>query len=225
MKALLLFLSSRYCRYFCVISIVSLCACSKSNIRNTQETVFLDSDSSSLAATHSFLSSKDSLSLPEYRKWLLQQRGIAHDAQGSKNVDLSITYHPATFEAALDRRVKSTEDWEKVWFDKKDYHFFYIAYSEKITATLRGVKEELLEESLRSNLIIVTGEGDTLTHFFTEFFPSRLVDEPNRLIAMVPQNMTDKSLSACVRGKDYGVKDIQLSISESQLNSFPKIKI
>lgn len=128
--------------------------------------MFLDSDSSSVASTQPFLLSKDTLTLSEYNNWLLQQRGVTHDTQESGNVELSITYHPATFEAALDRRVKSTEDWEKVWLDKNGYHFFYIQCSENITSTLRGVKKEFLEESLRSNLIIVTGEGDTLTHFF-----------------------------------------------------------
>lgn len=189
------------------------------------DTVLLDSDSSYVVSTQPFVSIKDSLTPSEYRNWLLQQRGVAHDKQGNRKVQLSITYHPAKFEAALDRRVKTAEDWEKVWSDKKEYHFFYIECTEKITSTIRGMKKELLEESLRSNLIIVTGEGDTLTHFFTEFFPSRLVDEPSRLIAIVPQNKIDNSLFARVKGKDFGVRDLQLSISESQLNSFPKIKI
>lgn len=165
------------------------------------------------------------LTLPRYLQWLRAQKGITYDARENAEVALSLLYKPLVFEAAVSGGNNSQEELERLMKIKKGYHHLVLEWRDKKTSLGSKTDKEAQFESISKNFFAVKNGGDTLRNVILEFFPATLLNQPHKVMVLIPRDTTDTALKAGVKGEAFGLEDVSVSIRRDQFKLFPEIKI
>jgi hypothetical protein len=164
----------------------------------------------------------------EYLQWLKEHQGITYDEAENETVSLNILYRALPLESAIsiesDKNAEAA--YQKMRSIKKGFHYLVIECLDKQTSasTVSNSKREL-PELIKKNLVVIKNETDTVRFPIIEIFPSQVMNQPGKLIVMVPADSTAKDFQAMIPGKDFGLKTLKIQIKANQFELFPEIKL
>lgn len=171
---------------------------------------------------------EDSLAVPEYINWLKEQRGVAYDQGENDKFNLSILYKPLPLEAALsvprnELSYNKIKEYEQI---KEGFHYIKIELAQKSQSVkeLNASTPSVLS-SIEKSLYIIANDSDTIINYITEFFPGQLLNQPHQMLVIVPNDKTFTKLRTVIEGEAFGLKNLDIAISDKQIKSFPYIKL
>lgn len=158
----------------------------------------------------------------DYSGWLKKQRGITFDETENDSIRITMCYKPLAYETAISGASDSTfEEMQKL---KSGNHYIRIQWLDKNQSVVRPTDKKKIFKQIQSNLFIIQDKSDTLL-YNSEIFSAVLLNQPNEILIIAPNDSAITSLSCVLKGKSFGLRDLKLSITEKQLKTFPGIKL
>ena len=165
------------------------------------------------------------LSISEYQQWLKSQHGITYAEQENEYIMLSVLYKPLKYEAAISGGASSAEEVEKLMKVKSAYHHLTVECLDKNTSVSKKTNKEALFGQLRESFFVVKNQTDTIKSAVLEIFPASLLNQPHKVMVLIPRDSADKTVRAGIKGSPFGLADVYINIEEEHFKFFPEIKI
>lgn len=168
----------------------------------------------------------DSLGMREYGHWLTLQRGLTYAETENEALAVALLYRPLVVEAARNMEPGAGEEALRVAVDlKKDYLYFQLSWQDKIVSVNKASGDkERLAGLIRSSLLVETGSG-VVYNAIVEAFPPALLNQPGRMLILVPASSFRDWIELRFRGEKIGLEDAVLRLTSSDINSLPKLKL
>lgn len=181
------------------------------------------------AVMHPFQGTSVSILTPQdYITWVQEQRGVTFDSVQNNQFALSLTFHPAQLEAYTSA-VNNGED-PKASFSRylsiqKDYYYCTAECVVKYESASAPINKNELLQLVKQQLTVVENNKDTLRNIITEAFPSYVMNQPNKLLILIPNTDSINSYRITIGGSPFQLKDCRLTLSGDDIHSFPLIKL
>lgn len=164
----------------------------------------------------------------EYKSWVYEQNGITYSSVTNDQFDLKLIFYPPVLEAYIssvnngENPKKAVSKYLKI---QKGYYYCDVECLIKYESASAPIKKIDLLNSLKGQLTVVKNNADTLTNAIVECFPSYVMNQPNKLLIMIPNTDTISNYQITIKGSPLHLKDVQLNLSSADIKSFPLIKL
>jgi len=168
------------------------------------------------------------LSVNEYIQWVSEQKGVTYDSVSNNYFLLDITLNPPPLEAymaTVNNGENPKSEFSKYLDIQKNYYYCTINCTIKNQSVSNPIDKNNLLLSLKNNLVVVKNSKDTLSDVITESFPSYVMNQPNKILVLIPRDDSSLGYVIKIKGASYQLKDCQLTLSKDDLQSFPEIKL
>jgi hypothetical protein len=168
------------------------------------------------------------LSVYEYINWVKDQQGVTCDSVGNDHFSIQLTLNPPQLEAymaTVNNGENPKSEFSKYLSIQKNYYYCTVNCIAKDQSVNKPVDKNELLQSLKQNLLVVKNHTDTLFNVITEPFISYVMNQPNKLLVLIPRDDASEEYIIKIKGAAYQLRDCQLSLSKEDIQSFPSIKL
>ncbi|ABG58791.1 hypothetical protein [Cytophaga hutchinsonii] len=173
-------------------------------------------------------SAPEKLRAEEYVAWVKEQKGITYNSVQNEQFLLSLIFNPPQLEAysaALLNGEKGEKALSKYLDIQKGYYYCLAECTIKTESASDPIKKTDLLQGLKQQLIVVKNNTDTLPNVITEAFPSYVMNQPNKLLILIPDTDSLSSYQIKIHGSPFHLNDCHLYLSSETIQSFPLIKL
>ena len=172
--------------------------------------------------------SRLNLTPAEYTSWVKEQKGFTYNEVENEQYSVRLIFHPAQLEAynaavANDENPKKTLS--KYLEIQKQYYYCTAECVVKYESASAPIKKSDLLALLKNQLTVVENNKDTLHTIITEAFPSYVMNQPNKLLILIPNMGSLSSYKINIQGTPFQLQDCTLNLSSDKIQSFPFIKL
>ncbi len=167
------------------------------------------------------------LSPEEYVLWVKEQKGITYSSVQNEQFLLNLVFNPPQLEAysaVLLNGEKGEKALAKYLDIQKGYSYCMAECTIKSESASNPIKKTDLLQVLKQQLIVVKNKSDTVS-VITEAFPSYVMNQPNKLLILIPNTDSLSSYQITIQGSPLNLEDCQLNLSSETIQSFPLIKL
>lgn len=211
-----------------LILFVVFFSCSDRNVRDTQENKETPALLARLIQPFQSEVSVETLTPEAYFSWVYEQNGITYSHTENEQFDLKLIFHPPLLEAyssAITNNENPKDAVAKYLKIQQGYYYCDVECLVKYESASDPIKKIDLLNLLKKQLAVVKNSNDTLTNVITESFPSYVMNQPNKLLVMIPNADSLSNYKIIINGSSLHLKDVQLNLSSADLNSFPLLKL
>ncbi len=179
------------------------------------------------SSIQSLVSGPVKLTPSEYITWVEDQKGVTFDSIQTNQFALSLTFHPSQLEAYTAARNNGEDPstaLSKYLDIQKDYYYCTADCFVKYESASSPIKKNDLLALIRQQLTVIKNNDDTLHTIITEAFPSYVMNQPNKLLILIPADSTS-SYQISISGSAFQARDCRLNVSSTDIQSFPFIKL
>lgn len=160
----------------------------------------------------------------DYINWLRSNKGLTYSVFENDSLLLSIMYQPYQLQAALG--IQSTGmTYEQLLDSKKGFHYFVIDCLYKKVSVINKNRRNDYLNFVKDNIYIIENTNDTLKNITIEAFTSPIINKPDNIIVLIPDDSLTGDLICLINNKALGLKDLKIKIPKKQFDLFPKLKI
>lgn len=164
----------------------------------------------------------------EYAAWVKQQKGITCSSVSNDQFLVTLIFNPPQLEAytaALTNAENPEKEFQKYLSIQKGFYYCTAECTIKAESASNPVKKTALLERLKQQLKVIKNNTDTLSNIITEAFPSYVMNQPNKLLILIPNTDSLSNYHIIIQGSPFNLEDCQLRLSSEHIQSFPLIKL
>lgn len=170
----------------------------------------------------------EALNPEAYAAWVHEQTGITFNSVSNDQFLISLTFNPPPLEAysaAVTNGENPAKTLTKYLDIQKGFYYCTAACIIKSESASNPVKKTELLAGLKEGLVVVKNNRDTLSNSITEAFPSYVMNQPNKLLILIPNTDSVSSYQISIHGSRFNLPDCSLNLSSKTIQSFPLIKL
>lgn len=203
-------------------------SCSGSNTLDVQDNKEKPSVLAKLLTPFQSDASVLTLTPEEYIAWVYEQNGKTYSNSSNDQFDLKLIFHPPLLEAyrsSVNNGENPKQALSKYLKIQQGYYYCDVECLIKYESASNPIKKTDLLNLISKQLTVVKNSNDTLSNVIVEAFPSLVMNQPNKLLLMIPNADSLSNYQITINGSRLHLKDAQLNLSSLDIKSFPLIKL
>jgi len=219
-------------KYFICLSLFVFCfaffSCSGSNTGDAQDNKETTLPFAKLLQLFQSEATVLTLTPEEYVSWVYEQNGITYSSATNDQFDLKLIFYPPLLQAyksAFTNNENPKDGHVNYVKIQQGYYYCDVECLIKYESASDPIKKTDLLNLLKQQLTVVKNSTDTLSNVIVEPFPSQVMNQPNKLLIMIPDADSLSNYKIILDGSPLHLKDVQLNLSSADIKSFPLIKL
>lgn len=217
--------------FLCIVSIIFFFSCQKSI--DTKE-----NDSNKLISLVSSISSSinnsvksmliETLNAEEYGLWVIEQKGITYSSVSNNQFSINLIFRPPQLEAytaAVSNDENPKKSFSKYLEIQSGYYYCTAECTILFESASNPIKKTDLLALMKEQVAVIKNSNDTVTNIITEAFPAHVMNQPNKLLILIPKGDSLSNYKVIIKGSPFNLKDCELNFSSENIKSFPLIKL
>jgi hypothetical protein len=170
----------------------------------------------------------ETLPASEYEDWVKKQNGVTYHSVSGEQFIIRLIFTPPQLEAynsAVANGQNPKKELNKYLNIQKGFYYCTAECIIKTESASHPIKKTDLLQKIKEQLTVVKNNTDTVSNVITEAFPSYVMNQPNKLLILIPYSDTVSSYKIGINGAPFNIEDCKLNLSSEILKSFPLIKL